>query len=634
MGLLSLGTPLHWNDAKQHAHKVRKHGIQQFINIYHKLKNRKNDVLLWGDEVEYMMVAFDHENQKARLSLRVNEILPRLQEEEVEAAKKSLSIPTAWRPEYGRYMLEGTPGSPYEGSIQDLLKVERNMKLRRQTARSHMRDNEAPLTLTSFPKLGSGDFLEPAHPAKGDASRSLFLPDEIINPHARFPLNRNSERSLPTSRRRRGSKVAINIPIYHDINTPKPFIDPSIPMDRGLFPEDKEAAAGAALPDHIYMDAMGFGMGCCCLQITFQASNILEARRLYDQLAPLSPIMLALTAAAPIFRGLLADIDCRWTVIAQSVDDRTPQERGKEPLKDSRFVINKSRYDSIDSYLSLDSTFKAEYNDLDLVYDREIYQTLRDHDIDDQLARHISHLFIRDPLVVFEELLEQDDSVSSDHFENIQSTNWQTLRFKPPPPGSEIGWRVEFRSMEAQITDFENAAFAIFVVLLTRAILTFNLNLYIPISKVDYNMNIAHKRGAVLHERFYFRKNIFPKDQDASPSVDEESLLLSIDEIINGKSGVFVGLIPVIYSYLSLINVDVETSCTLRKYLDLIKQRAEGSLLTTASWIRKFVDSHPDYHHDSIISEKLNYDLVSLVLRIDQGEYDLVPELLNVSLMN
>ena len=26
----------------------------------------------------------------------------------------------------------------------------------------------------------------------------------------------------------------------------------------------------AAEPDHVYMDAMGFGMGLCCLQLTFQ----------------------------------------------------------------------------------------------------------------------------------------------------------------------------------------------------------------------------------------------------------------------------------------------------------------------------------------------------------------------------
>jgi glutamate--cysteine ligase catalytic subunit len=30
--------------------------------------------------------------------------------------------------------------------------------------------------------------------------------------------------------------------------------------------EDEEAAK-ASRPDHIYMDAMGFGMGNCCLQV-------------------------------------------------------------------------------------------------------------------------------------------------------------------------------------------------------------------------------------------------------------------------------------------------------------------------------------------------------------------------------
>lgn len=36
--------------------------------------------------------------------------------------------------------------------------------------------------------------------------------------------------------------------------------------------------------------------------------------------------------------------------------------------------------------------------------------------------------------------------------QNIQSTNWQTMRFKPPPPNSDIGWRVEFRPMEVRKT--------------------------------------------------------------------------------------------------------------------------------------------------------------------------------------
>jgi glutamate--cysteine ligase catalytic subunit len=49
---------------------------------------------------------------------------------------------------------------------------------------------------------------------------------------------------------------------------------------------------------------------------------------LYDKLVPLSPILLALTAASPVYRGHLSDIDCRWNVIANSVDDRTEEEMG------------------------------------------------------------------------------------------------------------------------------------------------------------------------------------------------------------------------------------------------------------------------------------------------------------------
>jgi glutamate--cysteine ligase catalytic subunit len=105
--------------------------------------------------------------------------------------------------------------------------------------------------------------------------------------------------------------------------------------------------------------------------------------------------------------------------------------------------------------------------------------------VDDLLAKHIGYLFIRDPIVIFSEMINQDDDNDNDHFENLQSTNWQTVRFKPPPPSnSNIGWRVEFRSMEVQATDFENAAFAAFIVLLTRAILAFNINFYMPISEV------------------------------------------------------------------------------------------------------------------------------------------------------
>lgn len=88
-------------------------------------------------------------------------------------------------------------------------------------------------------------------------------------------------------------------------------------------------------------------------------------------------------------------------------------------MKSSKWKINKSRYDSIDTYISTDTIYKDKYNDLDLVYDKDIYCKLTNDGVDDLLARHLAHLFIRDPLVIFEELLDQDDEQSSDHFEVI-----------------------------------------------------------------------------------------------------------------------------------------------------------------------------------------------------------------------
>lgn len=74
--------------------------------------------------------------------------------------------------------------------------------------------------------------------------------------------------------------------VFKDVNTPSPFVE-----DFSALGDDGEAMRNA-LPDHIYMDCMGFGMGCCCLQVTFQACNIEEARLLYDQLTPLCPILV------------------------------------------------------------------------------------------------------------------------------------------------------------------------------------------------------------------------------------------------------------------------------------------------------------------------------------------------------
>lgn len=48
--------------------------------------------------------------------------------------------------------------------------------------------------------------------------------------------------------------------------------------------------------------------------------------------------------------------------------------------------------------------------------------------VDPILSRHVAHLFTRDPLVMFEGSVHVDDTSTTEHFENIQSTNWQTVR--------------------------------------------------------------------------------------------------------------------------------------------------------------------------------------------------------------
>lgn len=196
---------------------------------------------------------------------------------------------------------------------------------RRVIAKKHMAPNEYPITLTTFPQLGTkGDFTQPFYPVSGSALRSQFVPDEIANPHIRFPT------LAANIRWRRGRKVQLNVPVFRDRNTPWPFNDPTVNYDLHNWPEDDDVRNGAVKQNHVYMDAMAFGMGSCCLQITFQCKNINEGRRLYDQLSPLGPIMLALTAGTPIYKGFLVDTDVRWNQISKAVDCRTPEELGEK----------------------------------------------------------------------------------------------------------------------------------------------------------------------------------------------------------------------------------------------------------------------------------------------------------------
>ena len=91
----------------------------------------------------------------------------------------------------------------------------------------------------------------------------------------------------------------------------------------------------------------------------------------------------------------------------------------------------------------------STYNDIPITYDEEKYNELRESGtqcaatqqrvlarmrmqhsaaqrhahtgMDDLLAKHVSHLFVRDPLVIFKERIEMDAQTNVDHFENLQA---------------------------------------------------------------------------------------------------------------------------------------------------------------------------------------------------------------------
>ena len=712
MGLLVVGKPIKWSKSLEHLEYVRKHGVLQFINLYNATIKKTNDVLLWGDEIEYMFIKFNKETNKAVLSLKASAVIATLENEEVALGNKS---ETAWRPEYGEWMVEAVPSKPYGGFTRSLLNVERNIKLRQKRIQAALGSDERVLSIVSFPTFGVGTFTEPALEHGGDVSLSDYSPDGCINPHPRFST------LTANIRERRGSKVQILIPLFKDELTPEYMtsskalsstasktqasnggdlfflemgdVETTLPSETTtsnsstsftstLSETTTTTAALDASPTineatpMIDMDSMAFGMGCCCLQVTFQARNLAESRQLYDQLAILAPMLLALTAGCPILKGRLADTDVRWDVIAASVDDRTPAERGVSSSEDENqrggtvsgpglAPIAKSRYDAIDLFISNSGHFNSKYNDIDAEFDEPSRKTLLEAGIDDVLAQHISRLFIRDPLVIFENNIKLDDSESSDHFENFQSTNWQTVRWKPPPANSSIGWRVEFRSMEAQLTSYENAAFTVFIGLVTRVILFFDLNLYMPMSKVNENMKFANSRKAASDGLFHFRRNVVPLSAECGPNEQQKSTSstgsnnggetksggsnneenennehdrverMSIHEILMGKrrdaktnddTQYFPGLVPLIHAYLDIIDCDAETRGVVDDYLEFICARASGELVTTATWMRNFVTSHSDYKFDSVVSDKIAYDLLQKCVQISEGA-ERVPEL-------
>ncbi|KAF4663259.1 hypothetical protein FOL47_005834 [Perkinsus chesapeaki] len=311
---------------------IKSDAIDQLINDWKRTKDWKKPLeeLHWGDEID---VSGIHVSRRASVAMAEMEYMlvsmppdgvsppkPYCHADKVldELHKKDSET---WKPEYASYMVEGVKVPPLLLGEDDIAKqVLSSLVSRRRTAEAALPANVHIMSLPAFPTLGA-EYTHRDGQLRGPTADSIMVPDDVITPHVRFQTLTKSVRA------RKGAKVAIAPPLYKDVNT---ISTGTIDFDPSTTAwELKETGLDKTrnpLKDRVYLDATVFGFGQCCLQCTFEAPSLPAARILHDQMCVLAPLFLALSAAAPFQRGMVTDVDARYELLSQCVDDRTIEE--------------------------------------------------------------------------------------------------------------------------------------------------------------------------------------------------------------------------------------------------------------------------------------------------------------------
>jgi hypothetical protein len=447
-------------------------------------------------------------------------------------------------------------------------KTEGNFYVLEKTKSTNVTDANQNITINSL----SEEYFQKMDVSGNPYSQSVYIDDVIINTHPRFgTLTKNI-------RTRRGSKVDIKIPM---------LIDEKTNTEEGPY------------PGYIHMDAMAFGMGSTSLQVTVGTCSLNSTCFVYDQFIPICPILLALSSSSPIFKGKLSAYDNRFDIISQSVDDRTEDERNPQ----SPNYVCKSRYSPAYSYIS-ENVYTQDFHNDDCKFNiNESYlKRMIEAGVPKRLAQHLCNLFSRDPLLIFENKIKNFDPKDRSHFENFNSTNWNSLRFKPPKEEDQDEcFKVEIRPCELQLTPFENSAIIGFVMSLFLSFNQFDVNFIMPISLVNENFKRAYQKDSITSQKFYWRingidskfnyireslcKNEFLKPHDNIPSyifdaeLDKNSIKeLTIAEIVLGSpQHNYPGLLKLCDAAADFFcNKDETSYGAFCRYFDFIEKRAKG----------------------------------------------------------
>jgi glutamate--cysteine ligase catalytic subunit len=419
------------------------------------------------------------------------------------------------------------------------------------------------------------------------SSSKMFL-DQTVSSHARY------KSSVINKIARMQHKTIIKLPIYKDVNS----------SDAPLI-----------------LDHVGFGTGSAALQVTFSCRNLSQARWAYDQLHILSPFFLILSSSTFAIFNTLIDSDCRFQILQQACEDRSPAEMKSIP---------KSRFGVSNYFISENKKCKNMFNDAKYVINKSFAKTLRkllmkknpELAKDRRLINHFSYLFVRDYLTVFSDRLIKDNTEDTIEFEIMQSTNWQTMRLKPPPDlNSDLGWLLEFRCMDCPITEKEKSALIFLATLFMRIITDpeLEVDFYIKISEVDANFEESFKREALTKGRLMFRKH-FCKLLDGVEN-NYQTVILTVAEFFEGNheflgmKRLFQKFIEINYQTLVKSNAIVE----IWRVYDFFLARSKGEIIALPEFGRNFVLHHSSYAHDSCLNDKIIADLMAKIIEIQNN---------------
>ncbi|KAL4925661.1 glutamate-cysteine ligase-domain-containing protein [Aspergillus undulatus] len=593
-----------WEEIQPCLSSLRKQTFKQLLALWSKYKDVDGFEPLWGDEVEYILVHFDDTNKRARLALCQQEILGKWAEKQNSTGTSDARNEFQLQPECLLYMVEMAADPPFGPGLRGILRVEDNLARRRKAIQSLLGDDEAVLTIPVFPRLGTVEpFTQPPVESSAAFASSSTSPDSLsVDFDPFFSKYKRFKCFAQNMRRRRGREFGINLPLCRSI--------PDETAQKGLF-----------------LEGLGFAMGVCGLQVTMQARNLPDACLLHDQLAVLGPLMLAMTAATPAYKGVLADTDARWDIFRFLNDDRTAEEQNADELLEQHTIDAKLRSGVSPIYISNEGTPYQSYLPS---RPSQTAEELHRHDVNPNLAAHLSHFCQWDPLLLETDHINTHGPDDTYHFSTLYRSSWPHVRLKFPE-GEKLGWRVEFRPMEVQLTDFENAAFIVFVVLLRHALGHYGVRLYIPMQCVVENMQTAVKRDAAISEAFWFEARrgdgtIPMMRRDSGIDVGQEKTKVtaqrsSLQDIFcgppttagHGTTPRFPGFIPLIKNYLAEIAVSHAELGVISRYLDFIESRASGTILTNARWIRREIQLHSSYRGDGLVSQEACYDVCSKI---------------------